>query len=405
MEKAFNKYAQMTLDVYDLTQEKGITASEAIDELSGAYDNIAERSFKAAQQAKSFNEAIDATKDAVGSSWMKVFETFFGNKEEATETWTELANRLYDIFVPSIDGLNERLKDGLNSGWNKLLENELGDQADVYAYTMEQVALASGAITEKQISDAGSFGEAIKQGGISAELLKKGLGEAQSSAEKMLTLSDAELEKRGTNREEVEKNAQAFEELNKKVQNGTLDLEAYSKQIRELSGREHLMQSLWNLMDAATAIAKPIREAFQEIFPSKTGEEIKSFAQWLDSITKKLIISDDTAKKIKTTAEGVFSALRVGKDILEGIISGMVRVLNLTKPLADILLDAASAAGEFSSEITKGLHPLETIGTWVTDFVNAAAPVLYSFGSAADKIFTQSPKVRRMRSTSLIPRS
>lgn len=389
MEKAFNKYAQMTLDVYDLTQEKGITASEAIDELSGAYDNIAERSFKAAQQAKSFNEAIDATKDAVGSSWMKVFETFFGNKEEATETWTELANRLYDIFVPSIDGLNERLKDGLNSGWNKLLENELGDQADVYAYTMEQVALASGAITEKQISDAGSFGEAIKQGGISAELLKKGLGEAQSSAEKMLTLSDAELEKRGTNREEVEKNAQAFEELNKKVQNGTLDLEAYSKQIRELSGREHLMQSLWNLMDAATAIAKPIREAFQEIFPSKTGEEIKSFAQWLDSITKKLIISDDTAKKIKTTAEGVFSALRVGKDILEGIISGMVRVLNQTKPLADILLDAASAAGEFSSEITKGLHPLETIGTWVTDFVNAAAPVLYSFGSAADKIFAQ----------------
>lgn len=389
MEKAFNKYAQMTLDVYDLTQEKGITASEAIDELSGAYDNIAERSFKAAQQAKSFNEAIDATKDAVGSSWMKVFETFFGNKEEATETWTELANRLYDIFVPSIDGLNERLKDGLNSGWNKLLENELGDQADVYAYTMEQVALASGAITEKQIEDAGSFGEAIKQGGISAELLKKGLDEAQSSAEKMLTLSDAELEKRGTNREEVEKNAQAFEELNKKVQNGTLDLEAYSKQIRELSGREHLMQSLWNLMDAATAIAKPIREAFQEIFPSKTGEEIKSFAQWLDAMTKKLVISDETAQKLKTIAEGIFSVLRVGKDILEGIVSGVARVLNLTKPLADILLDAASAAGEFASEITKGLHPLETIGTWVTDFVNAAAPVLYSFGSTADKIFAQ----------------
>lgn len=389
MEKAFNKYAQMTLDVYDLTQEKGITASEAIDELSGAYDNIAERSFKAAQQAKSFNEAIDATKDAVGSSWMKVFETFFGNKEEATETWTELANRLYDIFVPSIDGLNERLKDGLNSGWNKLLENELGDQADVYAYTMEQVALASGAITEKQISDAGSFGEAIKQGGISADLLKKGLDEAQASAEKMLTLSDAELKARGLEREEIEKQASAFEELNQKVQNGTLDLEGYSKQIRELSGREHLMQSLWNLMDAASAIVKPIHEAFQDIFPPKTGEEIKSFAQWLDSITKKLIISDDTAKKIKTTAEGVFSVLRVGKDILEGIISGVARVLNLAKPLADILLDAASAAGEFASEITKGLHPLDTIGTWVTNFVDAAAPVLYSFGSVADKIFVQ----------------
>lgn len=390
MEKTFEKYASMMEAAYEMTQKnKGMTSSEALEKLSGQYGELAERSALAAQQAKSFAEAIDSTKDAVSSKWMAVFETIFGNKEEATDTWTELSNRLYNIFVPTIDSLNERLKGGLGSGWNQLLENELGDQADAYAYAMQQVALASGAITEKQIEDAGSFGEAIKQGGISAELLKKGLGEAQSSAEKMLTLSDAELEKRVTNREEVEKNAQAFEELNKKVQNGTLDLEAYSKQIRELSGREHLMQSLWNLMDAVSAIVKPIHEAFQDIFPPKTGEEIKSFAQWLDSITKKLIISDDTAKKIKTTAEGVFSALRVGKDILEGIISGMVRVLNLTKPLADILLDAASAAGEFASEITKGLHPLDTIGTWVTNFVDAAAPVLYSFGSVADKIFMQ----------------
>lgn len=390
MEKTFEKYASMMEAAYELTQKNpGMTSSEALEQLKGQYGELAERAALAAQQATSFAQAIDSTKDAVSSSWMKVFETFFGNKEEATDTWTELANRLYDIFVPPIEALNERLKDGLNSGWNKLLENELGDQADVYAYTMEQVALASGAITEKQISDAGSFGEAIKQGGISADLLKKGLDEAQASAEKMLTLSDAELKARGLEREEIEKQASAFEELNQKVQNGTLDLEGYSKQIRELSGREHLVQSLWNLMDAVSAIVKPIHEAFQDIFPPKTGEEIKSFAQWLDSITKKLIISDDTAKKIKTTAEGVFSVLRVVKDILEGIISGVARVLNLTKPLADILLDAASAAGEFASEITKGLHPLDTIGTWVTNFVDAAAPVLYSFGSVADKIFAQ----------------
>lgn len=389
MEKTFAKYASMMEAAYELTQKNpGMTSSEALEKLSGQYGELAERAALAAQQATSFGQAIDSTKDAVSSSWMKVFETFFGNKEEATDTWTELANRLYDIFVPPIEALNERLKDGLNSGWAQL-QGRLGDQADAYAYAMQQVALASGAITEKQISDAGSFGEAIKQGGISADLLKKGLDEAQASAEKMLTLSDAELKARGLEREEIEKQASAFEELNQKVQNGTLDLEGYSKQIRELSGREHLVQSLWNLMDAVSAIVKPIHEAFQDIFPPKTGEEIKSFAQWLDSITKKLIISDDTAKKIKTTAEGVFSVLRVGKDILEGIISGVARVLNLTKPLADILLDAASAAGEFASEITKGLHPLDTIGTWVTNFVDAAAPVFYSFGSVADKIFAQ----------------
>ena len=390
MEKTFEKYASMMEAAYELVQKNpGMTSSDALEQLSGQYGELAERAALAAQQATSFSQAIDSTKDAVSSKWMSVFETFFGNKEEATETWTELANRLYDIFVPSIDALNERLKSGLNSGWDQLLENELGDQADAYSYVMQQVALASGTITEKQIEEAGGFGEAINQGGISAELLKKGLDEAQASAEKMLTLSDAELEKRGADREEIEKSAEAFEELNKKVQNGTIDLEAYSKQIRELSGREHLIQSLWNLMDAVSAIMKPIHEAFQDIFPPKTGEEIKSFAQWLDVMTKKLVISDETAQKIKMIAEGIFSVLRVEKDILEGIISGVARVLNLAKPLGDILLDAASAAGEFASEITKGLHPLETIGTVVTNFVNTAAPVLYSFGSVADKIFTQ----------------
>lgn len=389
MEKTFEKYASMMEAAYDMVQQNpGMTSSEALEKLSGQYGELAERAALAAQQATSFEQAIDSTKDAVSSSWMKVFETFFGNKEEATETWTELANRLYDIFVPSIDALNERMEKGLDNGWQQLRTNELGEQADAYAYALEKVALASGAITQKQIDDAGSFGNAIKQGGISADLLKQGLDEAQKSAEKMLVLSDKELAARGTSRESLKKDAEAFAKLNEKVQNGTLNLEEYSKKIRETSGREHLIQGLWNLMDALNAIVKPIHEAFQDIFPPKTGEEIKNFAQWIDVTTKKLIISDSTAVKIKETAEGVFSVLRVGKDILSGVLSSVVKIAGTAKPLAAILLNVASSAGQFTSEIANSLHPLEAITTGVTKFINAAAPVLYSFGSVADKVLT-----------------
>lgn len=389
MEKTFEKYASMMEAAYEMTQKnKGMTSSEALEKLSGQYGELAERAALAAQQATSFGQAIDSTKDAVSSKWMAVFETFFGNKEEATETWTELSDRLYDIFVPSIDGLNERLKDGLNSGWAQL-QGRLGDQADAYSYTLQQVALASGAVTEDQITEAGSFTKALQQNGVSAQLLKASLDEAQTSAEKLLTLSDKEMAAKHYDRETIQRDAEAFAKLNAEIQNGTLDLDEYAQKIGELSGREHLVQSFWNIMDAIGKVVAPVKEAFSEIFPPADGERIYSFAERLDLMTQKLIITDQTAEKIKTTAEGVFSVLRVGKDILEGIISGVARVLNLTKPLADILLDAASAAGEFASEITKGLHPLDTIGTWVTNFVDAAAPVLYSFGSVADKIFVQ----------------
>lgn len=141
-------------------------------------------------------------------------------------------------------------------------------------------------------------------------------------------------------------------------------------------------------MDAVNALIKPIHEAFQEIFPPKTGEQIHSIAQWLDETTKKLIITDDSAKKIKAVAEGVFSVLRVGKDILEGIFLAVGKIVTAAKPIGDAFLDAASSVGKFAAEIANGLHPLETISTWATKFVDAAAPALYSFGSVADKVLT-----------------
>lgn len=389
MEKTFEKYASMMEAAYDMVQQNpGMTSSEALEKLSGQYGELAERAALAAQQATSFEQAIDSTKDAVSSSWMKVFETFFGNKEEATETWTELANRLYDIFVPSIDALNERLKEGLDTGW-KQLNDKLGDQAETYDTVLQKVALASGAVTEESIEEAGSFANALREGGVNAELLQNGLDVTLVSLEKYLAMSDKALDARNLDKEAIERDYEALSRLNEEFRTGEANLADYAAGMSELSGREHLMQSLWNIMDALSALVQPIHDAFQEIFPPTSGKQIKSFAEGLDSITKKLIISDETAKKIKTAAEGVFSVLRVGRDILEGIISGVVRVLTLAKPLADVLLDVASAAGEFVSEITNGLHPLESIGAWVTDFVDAAAPVLYSFGSVADKIFMQ----------------
>lgn len=383
MEKAFNKYAQMTLDVYDLTQEKGITASEAIDELSGAYDNIAERSFKAAQQAKSFNEAIDATKDAVSSSWMKVFETFFGNKEEAAETWTELANRLYDIFVPSIDGLNERLKDGLNSGWAQL-QGRLGDQADAYSYALQQVALASGAVTEEQITEAGSFTKALQQNGVSAQLLKASLEEAQASAEKLLTLSDKELAAKGyVDRETIQRDAEAFAQLNAEIQNGTLDLDEYAQKIGELSGREHLMQSFWNIMDAIGKVMAPIKEAFSEIFPPADGERIYSFAERLDLMTQKLIITDQTVEKIKKTFKGLFTVLKGVTTILSKI--GAVAkeafslLANAAEPVAQVVLSVGAGLGDFLEtiyEVATGSGTLrEKLGGIRTALTKLLSPV------------------------------
>lgn len=389
MEKTFGKYASMMEAAYELTQKnKGMTSSEALEQLKGQYGELAERAALAAQQATSFAQAIDSTKDAVSSKWMAVFETLFGNKEEATDTWTELANRLYDIFVPSIDALNDRMKAGLDTGWQQMLSNELGDQGNAYTYALEQVALATGALTEKQIEEAGSFGAALQENGVSADTLRQALDEARTSTEKLLALSDKELDAQGYDKDAIQKAHDKFVELNEAVQNGTLDLEGYAEAIGRVSGRAHLIQGLWNIMDAIGKLVTPIKEAFNEIFPPADGDRIYTIAERFDLLTKKLIISDETAANIKKTFEGVFSVIHVGVNMLKTVVQTAANVLSAAVPLSDVLLGMTASIGGFVSSVDESLDPLEALGSMITGFVQTIAPVLYSFGKEADVVFS-----------------
>lgn len=366
MEKTFEKYASMMEAAYDMVQQNpGMTSSEALEKLSGQYGELAERAALAAQQATSFEQAIDSTKDAVSSSWMKVFETFFGNKEEATETWTELANRLYDIFVPSIDALNERLKEGLDTGW-KQLNDKLGDQAETYDTVLQKVALASGAVTEESIEEAGSFANALRDGGVNAELLQNGLDVTLVSLEKYLAMSDEELDARNLDKEAIERDYEALSRLNEEFRTGEASLTDYAAGMSELSGREHLMQSLWNIMDALSALVQPIHDAFQEIFPPTSGKQIKSFAEGLDYATSKLIIGEETATKIRGAFTGLFRVIRVGTDTIAKVVKTAVKLLgglaDVLKPVNDGILDVAGGFGDFVTEVGEALTGTKTLG-------------------------------------------
>lgn len=366
MEKTFEKYASMMEAAYDMVQQNpGMTSSEALEKLSGQYGELAERAALAAQQATSFEQAIDSTKDAVSSSWMKVFETFFGNKEEATETWTELANRLYDIFVPSIDALNERLKEGLDTGW-KQLNDKLGDQAETYDTVLQKVALARGAVTEESIEEAGSFANALRDGGVNAELLQNGLDVTLVSLEKYLAMSDEELDARNLDKEAIERDYEALSRLNEEFRTGEASLADYAAGMSELSGREHLMQSLWNIMDALSALVQPIHDAFQEIFPPTSGKQIKSFAEGLDYATSKLIIGEETATKIRGAFTGLFRVIRVGTDTIAKVVKTAVKLLgglaDVLKPVKDSILDVAGGFGDFVTEVGEALTGTKTLG-------------------------------------------
>lgn len=355
MEKTFAKYASMMEAAYELTQKNpGMTSSEALEQLKGQYGELAERAALAAQQATSFGQAIDSTKDAVSSKWMSVFETIFGNKEEATDTWTELANRLYDIFVPPIEALNDRMKEGLDSGWQQM-RDAFGDQADAYTTVLEKLALAKGAVTEEAIEGEGSFAKALQKGKVNAELLTTSLSDTiKTYAELLETMDEGD-----PRYPYIQKDYEAFLKLNDAVADGSLDLEQYAEGLTEVSGREHLFNSLWNIMDAIGKVTGSVHEAFTEIFPPTSGEQIHSIAEGLDVMTKKLIITDESAANLKQTFKGIFAVVKVPLTAMTTLAKTGARafgvLVDVLRPVGAVLLKVAGNMGSFVSEMQSTL--------------------------------------------------
>lgn len=376
MEKTFAKYASMMEAAYELTQKNpGMTSSEALEQLKGQYGELAERAALAAQQATSFGQAIDSTKDAVSSKWMSVFETIFGNKEEATDTWTELANRLYDIFVPPIEALNDRMKEGLDSGWQQM-RDAFGDQADAYTTVLEKLALAKGAVTEEAIEEEGSFAKALQKGKVDAELLTTSLSDTiKTYAELLETMDEGD-----PRYPYIQKDYEAFLKLNDAVADGSLDLAQYAKGLTEVSGREHLFNSLWNIMDTIGKVTGSVHEAFTEIFPPTSGEQIHSIAEGLDVMTKKLIITDESAANLKQTFKGIFAVVKVPLTAMTTLAKTGARafgvLVDVLRPVGAVLLKVAGNMGSFVSEMRSTLLGSGTLSEKLEAIAKSAKKLL-----------------------------
>lgn len=101
----------------------------SLDQLNSEEFALSKKAFKAAQEAKTLTEAIDATKDAVSTGWMNIFEQIFGNYQEAKEVWSQLAEDLYGIFTPFTEGILDTLK-----AWRMLddFEGAMGTRKDLF---------------------------------------------------------------------------------------------------------------------------------------------------------------------------------------------------------------------------------------------------------------------------------
>lgn len=384
----------------------------------------------AATKVKTFSQLKDTLTEALQSGWTQTWQTIIGDFEEAKELFTRFSDVFSDLINKSSEARNTMLAGGLNTGWQQL-RTTLGDSADFYSQMLEKVMLANGSISQKQIDDAGSFAKALQQGGVSAEQLQNGLKESYKQLSALGALSDDALKAKKLDPAQVRSLAKSFEEVNQQVADGSLNLDIYSKKIGELSGREHLIESIWNVFEALEKVVEPIARAWQKIFSPITADQIYNIAKSIDEFTAKLSISDETADKIERTFSGIFAVLNVGKNVLLTVGKVLGEVFNAVSPLAGGFLSITASLGDCLVEMVNavnnskafkttldGIHwiigkvsegmqtfagvltdvsnnvsvvfdPLKTLGEWFENFISFITPKLKWLADKIGEIFEE----------------
>lgn len=384
MEKAFGKYAEFAEAVkaeLDANPNKYHgQASLAIEAISDQYDEVTVKAFKAAQEAKSFSEAVDATKDAVSSGWMETFDILFGNYDEAKGFWSDLAEEFWNMFAGGAAGRNNWLKNAFDSGLDQLLGTEgFGEAGDNYTNLLQKALVNQGLLSEEGIEEAGSFQKALEESGVTAQQLYEVLGEAADYYHQRAAMSDEELDKLGFDRGKVDALANAYDSMAEKIQNGSVNLDDLAGKMNQLSGREHFFNGILNVLEGINSVLSPIRDGFGDVFMTD-GSPLYNFLKGFDELTGKMALSEETAEKVQKVFTGVFRVLSIG---LKGVTTVgktafmiLGKLLDLLSPMGDLLLNIGSYIGNLLTWVDLSLGQAESLSDVLGILVGAVAALV-----------------------------
>ena len=91
-----------------ISDETGMSLDDlrtGINVLSSDAAQFGIKVFELGQQSKSFRDSIEATKDALSTKWMNIFENIFGDFEQSVKIWSGFTNFLYDELVAPMEKL------------------------------------------------------------------------------------------------------------------------------------------------------------------------------------------------------------------------------------------------------------------------------------------------------------
>lgn len=331
--------------------------TEAIRKLSTAEYNLGFTAFRASQEAKTFKEAIDYTKDAVSTGWMNTFKTIVGDYLEAKDLWTAVTEEMYDVFIFDLEKQNEILDkwgeaggrevllEGISLAWGNIkttLETVKETFREIFPPATEDTLLN---MTEKFRSLMYVLSLTEDQTNRIKEVLKTFFGGIKYLSQGFQNFWNVMVESIRDNKllpKDFFAEGGLFETI-KEIAQEFANFSIIFRLTKENAEQfRPVFDAIFNLINALVGSVKNLTIAFSKAFRKVFGDSqlglLDSFAKLVNNITKAFEVTEERAASFQKIFEAIFSLLDIGKMILEAILGPIFGLSDGASDLSDILL-------------------------------------------------------------------
>lgn len=144
---------------------------------------------------------------------------------------------------------------------------------------------------------------------------------------------------------------------------------------KELGGRTALIEAVRNAFEGVLNIVKPVKEAFREVFPPMTGEQLYNLTVGLQELTEKFKIGEETANNLKRTFKGVFALFDIGLQGIKALVGGFADLIGYVAPAGDGILGFTAGIGDFIVGIDEAIKSSDAFNKAIEGIGNFLKPI------------------------------
>lgn len=312
--------------------------------------------------------------------------------------------------------------------WNSVVNAGMGGQ--VFQDALKETAKVHGIAIDEMIKDEGSFRETLSKGWLTSDILTETLakftGDLNEDQLRTMGYTDDQIKsimEMGKTANDaatkVKTFTQLFDTLKEAAQSGwtqsweiivgdfeeakelltevsdtfsaviNASADARNKMLqdwKDLGGRTMMIEAVKNVFEGLVSVAKPVREAFNEIFPPMTGKQLAEITERIRDLTAKFKMGEESSKNLKNTFKGVFAVLDIVGQAFKAVAGGVGELIGLFLPAGNGVLSLTGSFGEYLVKLDETVKKTDIFGKAVSTVVDIVKTVITFVKTAGKKV-------------------